>query len=83
MRPRKAHHSYLLLTRGAPGNGDRASTSRYPLVSALSPVVGAPLGAQVRTLSRIYTLHTADWCASLTWANAYVIKSACPYRAPG
>jgi hypothetical protein len=38
--PRKAHHSCLLLTRGAPGSGDRASTSRYPLVSALSPVVG-------------------------------------------
>jgi hypothetical protein len=41
--PRKAHHGCLLLTRGAPGSGDRASTSRYPLVSALSPVVGAPL----------------------------------------
>jgi hypothetical protein len=25
------------------GNGDRVSTSRYPLVSALSPVVGTPL----------------------------------------
>jgi len=30
--------------RGAgPGSGDRASTIRYPLVSALSPVVSAPL----------------------------------------
>lgn len=31
--PRKAHHGCLLLTRGAPGSADRASTSRYPLVS--------------------------------------------------
>jgi hypothetical protein len=41
------HHDYLLLTRGTPGSGDRASTSRYPLVSALSPAVGAPLGVQL------------------------------------
>jgi len=32
-----------------PGNRDRASTSRYPLVSALSPVAGAPLGAPSRS----------------------------------
>jgi hypothetical protein len=31
------------MPRGLPGNGDRPSTCRYPLVSALSPVVSAPL----------------------------------------
>jgi len=36
--------------RVGPGSGDRASTSRYPLVSVLSPVMGAPLGA--RTCAR-------------------------------
>ena len=36
-------HGRLPLTRGVQGNGDRASTSRYPLVSGVSPVVGAPL----------------------------------------
>jgi hypothetical protein len=29
-----------------PGSGHRASTSRYPLVTALSPVAGAPLGIE-------------------------------------
>jgi len=42
--PRRAHYGGLPLTRGAPSSGDRASTSRYPLVSALSVVVGALLG---------------------------------------
>jgi hypothetical protein len=35
-------HGRLLV---GPGSDDRASTSRYPLVSALSPVMGPPLGA--------------------------------------
>jgi hypothetical protein len=34
-----------------PGSGDRVSTSRYPLVSALSPVVGAPLSASFHEIA--------------------------------
>jgi hypothetical protein len=50
--------------RTVAGSGDRASTSRYPLVSVLSIVSGASLGAQVKTyFSNLYSSSFFRWAS--------------------